>query len=92
MAGYSSVSPARGQLAASPVHRAMSEIDTPLGLFESVELVPAAAPAEAMERSLAVARRHVAAGTVYGADGMVAPGVLADLAGAGYWGLRAGPE
>jgi acyl-CoA dehydrogenase len=92
MAGYRSVSAARRQLAASPVHRAMSEMDTPLELFESVELTPSGASAEPMERSLAVARRHVAAGTVYGTDGMVAPDVVAGLAAAGYWGLRAGPE
>ncbi|MGE5288016.1 MAG: acyl-CoA dehydrogenase family protein [Micromonosporaceae bacterium] len=82
----------REQLVASPVHRAMSEMDTPLEMFESVELLPSAAPADAMEQSLAVARRHVAAGTVYDGEGMVAPDVVAGLAEAGYWGLRAGAE
>ncbi|MGE5289619.1 MAG: acyl-CoA dehydrogenase family protein [Micromonosporaceae bacterium] len=92
MAGYGSVSADRGLLAASPVHRAMSEMDAPLELFESVALVPSGAAADAMGRSLSVARRHVAAGTVYSPEGMVAPEVVADLAGAGYWGLRAGSE
>lgn len=92
MAGYGSKSADRRQLVASPVHRAMSETDTPLEMFESEELLPSPAAADAMERSLAVTRRHAAAGTVYDSDGMVAPGVVADLAGAGYWGLRAGAK
>lgn len=92
MASHRSASADLGQAVASPVYRATSEVDPPLDMFDSVELLPSAASAAAMERSLAVARRYVAAGTVYDGEGMVAPDVVADLAEAGYWGLRAPAE
>ena len=90
MAGNESAGFDPAQAVASPVYRATSEAGPPLGLFDSAELAPPAEAAAAMERSLAVARRHVAAGTVYDGEGLVAGQVVADLAGAGYWGLRAG--
>ncbi len=92
MTGAESVGVDRRQLVASPIYRAVSESDTPVEMFESMELAPSVASAGAMKRSLAVARRHVAAGTIYDREGMVAPEVVADLAEAGYWGLRAGAE
>ncbi len=92
MTSGESVGVDRRQLVASPIYRAVSESDTPVEMFESMELAPSLASADAMKRSLAVARRHVAAGTIYDHEGLVAPGVVADLARAGYWGLRAEVE
>jgi alkylation response protein AidB-like acyl-CoA dehydrogenase len=82
----------RGQVTASPIHRAMSEADGPIDLFESAEPVVSGLQRLAMEQCLNVARTHAVSGTVYDDAGLVATEVVADLADVGYWGLRADVE
>jgi alkylation response protein AidB-like acyl-CoA dehydrogenase len=82
----------RYELAASPIHRAMAEPDLPTHLFDSDDPQVAARARAAMDGSLAVVRQRVGAGTAYGDDDNVAPDVLGELSGAGYWGLRADVE
>jgi alkylation response protein AidB-like acyl-CoA dehydrogenase len=56
---------------------------------------PAKTPPEVqkvMDDSVAVVRRHRAAGTLYNEDKKIADTVLQDLAGAGYWGLLIDPK
>lgn len=80
------------EMAASPVHRAVWGPEVPLEAFDSVDPVVSPEVRAVMDRVLATVRRHVADGTVYDADGMVSDEVVADLAEAGYWGLRVDPE
>jgi alkylation response protein AidB-like acyl-CoA dehydrogenase len=82
----------RALLTGSPIYRAMVGADVPSELFDSTEPAVSAPAKSSMERCLAAARTHVAAGTVHDAAGIVAPKVMADLADAGYWGLRVGAE
>lgn len=82
----------RRQLVASPIYRATREFDVPVDLFESDEPRLTSAARRAMDHSRAVAERHLRAGTTFNEDGVVAPEVVAELADAGYWGLRAGVE
>src|SRR5262245_18633377 len=72
---------------ASPIHRAVWDRAVPADLW-AVEPTPPTPEVESVMRdSLDVVRRHHEAGTLVGADGKIAEGVLGDLAGAGYWGL-----
>ena len=78
----------RWKVEGSPVHKAMwkhggvEPFDTsPLDLPDSVRVT--------MDRSLGAVRRHKQAGTRYVADRTIAPALVADLAEAGYWGMRA---
>src|SRR5215472_11458261 len=74
------------QTANSPIHKAVWEGKVPLNLFAPPPL-PDKAPCDAaMERSLEVVRRRRETGTLYGENGKVAPELLQELAGAGYWG------
>lgn len=81
----------RWKVESSPIHRAIWEYGVDAGVFDSRALEVPATVRAVMDRSLAVVRRHKAERTLYGADGTVAPEVLADLATAGYWGLRVSP-
>ncbi len=82
----------RYQTANSPVHRAVWEGRAPLDLFQPPPL-PAAAPSDqAMDRSLAIVRRHREAGTLLDERGKIANPVLQDLGEAGYWGLLIDPR
>src|SRR5262249_55789839 len=75
------------QTAHSPVHKAVWDNRVPLELFRPAPL-PASAPCDAaMQRSIAVVRRHREADTLYDSIGKVAPQVLGELAEAGYWGM-----
>ena len=81
----------RGDVASSPVHRAVWAHDVAPETFDSV--TPAVAPTvrAVMDASLAVVRRHREARSLYGPDGVIAPAVIEALGAAGYWGLRASP-
>ncbi len=81
----------RGDVASSPVHRAVWAHDVAPETFDSV--TPAVAPTvrAVMDASLAVVRRHREARSLYGPDGAIAPAVIEALGAAGYWGLRASP-
>ncbi|MBI1913183.1 MAG: acyl-CoA/acyl-ACP dehydrogenase [Planctomycetes bacterium] len=71
----------------SPVHRAVWDGKVPLDLFSPPPL-PGSEPCDAaMEKSLAVARRHREAGTLFGPDGKLNEQLLRDLGEAGYWGM-----
>jgi alkylation response protein AidB-like acyl-CoA dehydrogenase len=75
----------------SPVHKAVWEGRTPLDLFAPPSL-PASAPCDAvMEKSLEILRRRRHESRLYDERGKVAPDLLAELAGAGYWGLLIDP-
>jgi alkylation response protein AidB-like acyl-CoA dehydrogenase len=81
----------RWKVERSPVHRAVWDRDVGLEAFDSGAPELPEAVRTAMERSLAAVRRHKMARSLYGPDGVIAPAVVADLAAAGYWGLRASP-
>jgi alkylation response protein AidB-like acyl-CoA dehydrogenase len=76
----------------SPVHRAVWEGRTPLELFLPPPL-PASAPCDAaMAKSLDIVRRRRQEGRLYDERGKVAPELLQELAGAGYWGMLIDPK
>ncbi len=81
----------RWQVERSPVHRAMWEHDASIEAFDSAALQLPTPVRAVMDRSLAIARRHKQAGSLYGPDSAIAPRVIVELAEAGYWGLRASP-
>ena len=76
----------------SPAHRAVWDKEVPIELFASKAPVVPDNVRKVMDDSLAVARRHREAGTMYNPDGKVAEAVLNDLGSAGYWGLLVGTE
>jgi alkylation response protein AidB-like acyl-CoA dehydrogenase len=76
----------------SPVHKAVWDGRTPLDLFGPPPL-PASAPCDAaMERSLEILRRRRQEGRFYDERGKIAPDLLAELGGAGYWGMLIDPK
>ena len=75
------------QTANSPVHRAVWDGKVPLELFQPPELPPSAPCDPAMAKSLEIVRRRRETDTLYDQRGKVAPDLLEELAGAGYWGL-----
>ncbi len=77
----------RYQTAHSPIHRAIWERDLPVDLFRPAPAPAPEGPRRVMDDSLAVVRRHVAAGTLFDANRKIADVVLEDLARVGYWGL-----
>ena len=78
----------RWKVESSPVHQAIWKRQG-VEVFNSPPLDLPGPVGAVMDRSLAAVRRHRQAGTRYGADGFIAPALVADLAEAGYWGLRA---
>ncbi|MFM7249157.1 MAG: acyl-CoA dehydrogenase family protein [Planctomycetaceae bacterium] len=78
---------ARYRTAASPAHRAVWDATFPAELFSTPEPVVEADCRRTMEDSLAIVRRHRDGGTLHDAAGKIDPAVLAELGGAGYWGL-----
>jgi alkylation response protein AidB-like acyl-CoA dehydrogenase len=76
----------------SPVHKAVWEGRTPLELFTPGQL-PASLPCdEPMQRCLDVVRRRHLEGGLLDDKGKIAPAVLEELAGAGYWGMLIEPK
>ncbi len=75
------------QTTASPAHRAIWDRGVPIDLFRSRRVEPTAEIGRVMEDSMALVRRHRAAGTLLNDKQKIADQVLGDLAGAGYWGL-----
>jgi alkylation response protein AidB-like acyl-CoA dehydrogenase len=83
---------ARRRTEGSPVHRAVWDGKVPLDLFSPPSL-PGEAPCDAaMERSLAVVKRHREADTLYGSNGKLSDETIGDLAAAGFWGMLITPE
>lgn len=82
----------RRLLGASPLHRAVWGRAVPLELFDTEE--PRATPAvrEIAAAAQAAVEQRVTDGTLYGPDGTISAELIADLAGVGFWGLRAVPE
>jgi len=77
---------------ASPIFRAVWERRVPLELFQTPPQ-PASHPADAvMERSIEIVRRRHKQGTMLDANNKVSEEAMAELAGAGYWGLLISPE
>jgi acyl-CoA dehydrogenase len=80
------------QTAHSPVHRAVWEGKVPLELFGPPALA-ASHPSDAvMQRSFEITRRRRHDGTLFNADGKLSDDTIAELAGAGYWGLLIDPK
>ncbi|HMO83794.1 MAG TPA: acyl-CoA dehydrogenase family protein, partial [Lacipirellulaceae bacterium] len=75
------------QTANSPAHRAVWDGGVPVALFASAPVEPPPAVQAVMGASVEIVRRRRAAGTLHNADDKIADGVLAELGGAGYWGL-----
>jgi len=75
------------QTTSSPIHRAVWERSLPVELFAPSEESTPSAVQQVMSRSLDVVRRHREGKSLYNSEGKIAETVLADLAGAGYWGL-----
>jgi alkylation response protein AidB-like acyl-CoA dehydrogenase len=76
----------------SPVHKAVWDGRTPLELFAPPPL-PASAPCDAaMGRSLEILRRRRQEGRFYDERGKIASDLLAELGGAGYWGMLIDPK
>jgi len=75
------------QTSQSPVHRAVWSHDVPVELFRATPSEVSAECRGVMDRSLEVARKHRAAGTLLDEHGKVSEPLVRDLAAAGYWGL-----
>ncbi len=71
----------------SPAHRAVWDRGVPVSEFTSTTPVVPPEVQRVMEASLAIARRHVTARTLFDSAGKVGDEVLAELAAEGYWGL-----
>ena len=71
----------------SPIHRAVWDRSLPVELFSSQAAITPPHVKKVMDESLAVVRRHAAAGTVLDAQRKVSDQVLTELGRAGYWGL-----
>ena len=71
----------------SPIHKAVWDNKVDLSQFASATLDANAPWAPAMEKSLAVLRKHRDEKTLFDADGKVTEEVFADLGKSGYWGM-----
>ena len=80
------------QTTSSPVHRAIWDGKVPLELFAAPPL-PASHPADTtMQRSLDIVRRRRDQKTLLNAENKLSEETIAELAGAGYWGLLIDPK
>jgi len=77
----------RYRTASSPAHRAVWDKAFPADLFATPESAVADDCRRTMDASLAIVKRHRDAGSLHDAAGKIDPAVLAELGGAGYWGL-----
>lgn len=75
------------QTAASPIHRAVWDRHVPTELFQAHVSCPSEEVAGVINRSLAVVRSHLAAGSLLDGGGKISEQVLSELGAAGYWGL-----
>jgi alkylation response protein AidB-like acyl-CoA dehydrogenase len=75
------------QTTGSPIHRAVWDRRVPFDLFRYDATEPPLQVARVMHDSLAVVRRHLAAGTLLDKNHKIAAQVLSELGQAGYWGL-----
>jgi alkylation response protein AidB-like acyl-CoA dehydrogenase len=78
---------ARYQTSNSPVHRAVWSKKAPLELFAPASPPKPAACDKAMNRCLDIVRRRLQTEALYDPQGKVSSDALAELAGAGYWGM-----
>jgi alkylation response protein AidB-like acyl-CoA dehydrogenase len=76
----------------SPVHRAIWEGRTPLDLFAPPSPQASAPCDAAMQQCLDIIGRRRREGSLYDEHGKIAPAVLEELAGAGYWGMLIEPR
>ena len=76
----------------SPVHRAVWDRGVPVELFSSSPPEPPPDVQKVMDDSIAVAKKHVSAGTLLNDEGRIAETVFAELGAAGYWGLLVDKE
>ena len=83
---------ARYQTSNSPAHRAVWDHNFPADLFAPEPPKVSPECERVMRDSLAVARRHRDAGTLFGPNGKVTEDVLAELGTVGYWGLLIDPR
>src|SRR6516162_4482950 len=70
----------------SPVHKAVWENRVPLDKFAPPPLAVSHPCDKAMQASLEVTRNRRDAGTLFDDNGKLQPGLLQELADAGYWG------
>jgi butyryl-CoA dehydrogenase len=77
----------RYQTVSSPVHRAVWDRELPVELFESNAKAAPSDVQKVMNDSLAIMRKHAAAGTNLDEKKKVPESVLDELGEAGYWGL-----
>lgn len=83
---------AQYQTASSPIHKAVWDGKVPLDLFAPPPL-PESAPCDAaMEKSLGLIRRRRDQGTLYNQDHKLSDETIAELAGAGFWGMLIDPR
>jgi alkylation response protein AidB-like acyl-CoA dehydrogenase len=76
----------------SPAHRAVWDRGVPVELFTSKPPVTPPDVQKVMDDSIAVAKKHVAGGTLLNDEGRIAESVFAELGTAGYWGLLVDKE
>ncbi len=83
---------AQYKTANSPIHRAVWESKVSTDLFYCELPKASDAVSAVVERSIDIVRNHRDRGTLIDQHGKIAEQVLADLGGAGYWGLLVGSE
>jgi alkylation response protein AidB-like acyl-CoA dehydrogenase len=76
----------------SPVHKAVWENRVPLDKFAPPPLAVSHPCDKAMQASLEVTRNRRDAGTLFDDNGKLQPGLLQELADAGYWGMLIDPK
>ena len=76
----------------SPIHRAVWDAKIPLSLFQPPALAASAPCDAAMEKSIAVVKKHRDNGTILNDKGKVSSELLEELGGVGYWGMLIEPK
>ncbi|TWT88657.1 Acyl-CoA dehydrogenase [Pseudobythopirellula maris] len=75
------------QTVRSPAHRAVWDRGVPVDEFRTPKTETPPEVRKVMDASLAIVRRHKAAGTLFDGEGKVSDEVFGELGVAGYWGL-----